>query len=364
MTDIIVYGAGEYGKSAANRIGMYYASKVRLDSFVDSNVNGEWNRISIHGIEYVKTKDCPVVIAISDRRTVAEVYRRLKDLGVEQVYMFLNRMNPVYGSEDFLTSECISIKANPEDIIPHIETHAVDYCNLNCKACIHFSALYKKTEFDPGIIYRDIDAITAFKGGILSFYIMGGEPLLRDDLDEVIRYSRKRLPQSDIQVLTNGLLISRNMEKLWRCLNECNVTLTVSEYKPIKNRHSEIIEILEGYKVPYIIREYQEKEKFVKTISADVDTQYPKTCICDGCVNVYKGMVARCPAVMYLDHVNNAFQINLPQEGIFPISDFDSVSGLNDEMRKRIPLCDHCVLCEIDWEQCGKTKRIEDFVVV
>ncbi|SKB95005.1 4Fe-4S single cluster domain-containing protein [Lachnospiraceae bacterium] len=363
MIKIYVYGAGLYGHYVLKRIKTYYEKEIDIVSFIDKNKTGELNHIPIIRLENA-CEDFPVVVAIDNRYVVSEIYRELRQVGVEKIFMFLNRDNPRYDKTDFFKSECALLMGKSEDYIPHIEMHAVDYCNLNCKACIHFSALYSKEEQSFDTIFNDIDLLSGLTTNIVSFYIMGGEPLLRDDLSDVIRYARKTFPYSDIQVLTNGLLISKEYGELLCTLHDTNVTLTVSEYKPTQSRREEICKILSEFRVPYIIRKYDSKNRFIKTISISADSLYPKTCICRGCVNIYKGLAARCPAVMYLKRLNDRFNLTLPEDGIRSLDEFESVDKFNSAMSESIPLCEYCVYCEIEWEQCGLDKKMEDFLVV
>ena len=61
-------------------------------------------------------------------------------------------------------------------MIPYVETHIVDHCNLKCKGCSHFSGLadpYFKSldEFET-----EVRRLADF--GVAMFRILGGEPLL------------------------------------------------------------------------------------------------------------------------------------------------------------------------------------------
>ncbi len=362
MIEILVYGAGDNGKTLAERVETLYSSEVKIKAFIDKNKTGEIMGIPIISLDSMNGYSLPVVISIEKRQIVMAVYKELKSIGVKDIFMFLNRQNPRYNNS-FFEGECSELTGNEESLLPHIEVHAVDYCNLNCKACIHYSGLYKKEEFQKEIVFSDIKEISNLTKDIISFYILGGEPLLREDLGDVIKYARECLPKSDIQVLTNGLLVSERFADLWTVMREANVTLTVSEYEPTSHKSDEIIKVLQNNKVPYIIRPYNYKDKFIKTIALSADSQYKHTCICDGCVNVYKGTIARCPAVMYLEKLNSEFGIELPEDGIYSLEDFTNAKELYAKMVEKIPLCDHCVEYSVDWGQCAAVRKLEDFVI-
>lgn len=361
--EINIYGAGNNGKRIYEKINKFYSDKYTISEYIDANISGYFK-----GIPIVKPdnycSDNPVVIAIENRKIALSVYKLLKNKAVKNVYLYLNLDNPHYENDDFLENECIKIIDEGDGIIHHIEIHAVDYCNLNCKACIHYAPLYSKEEFDEKIIYDDLKMLSGFTKGVLSLYIMGGEPLLRTDLPDVIRTARNLFPYSDIQVLSNGLLVPKCDDILWHTMRECKATLTISEYKPTTKLRDNIKETLIKNGVPYIIRSFDKKNKFVKTLCISNHSGYERTCICDGCINIYKGQVSRCPAVMYLYKLNDTFGLNLPNSGIYNLSDFNDVDELNKKMCENIPLCEHCINYEIDWDNCGKDCKVEDFIVM
>lgn len=364
MTYIYIYGAGGNGIRLFNRIEEYYETEVNVICFIDQYKIGQIRDTKIVPVDCVYDRKIPVIISVDNRYTISDIYAELKANGFEKIYFYLNRNSPRYGKDSFFDYEVVIIESDVCSIIPHIETHAVDYCNLNCKACIHFSPLYNKNDFEAEVIYSDIQELYLFSKGVLSLYIMGGEPLLRPDLSTVISEARKMFPNTDIQVLTNGLLISESLVELWKSMRDNNITLTISEYKPMLRKRKRIKEILENNEVAYIYRMYDTKKKFVKTISESRNPSFEKTCICMGCVNLYKGKVSRCPAVMYIDRLNEVFSTSFPVEGVYELSSFKSVKEFNNVMQQDIPLCEYCVKYEIEWDQCEWPREKADFMVV
>ena len=67
---------------------------------------------------------------------------------------------------------------------------------------------------------------------------------------------------------------------------------------------------------------------------------------------------------MYIDKLNNRFSLSLPNDGIHELKKFSNVIDFNKIMNEKISLCDYCVDCEIEWGQCSKDYKMEDFVVV
>lgn len=76
-----------------------------------------------------------------------------------------------------------------------------DRCNLKCKMCVLWRSMPRK-EMTTEEIFKVIDVLK--KMGVLILSVSGGEPLLREDLFEVIKYAKKR--RIYVQLTSNGTL--------------------------------------------------------------------------------------------------------------------------------------------------------------
>lgn len=367
--EVYLYGAGDYGHHAQKKIARLYGDMVQIRAFIDRAADRHsMGDVPVVRLEEVSDLDIPVVVAMGFNRAVHEVCGELARRGFQRVYKYLCKENAPYEEGTFFEKECFDMAelmdSRNGDWIPHIETHAVDYCNLNCKACTHYAPLFKESEFDPDTIYRDMEQFAAFSNRVLSFYIMGGEPFLREDLDEVVRRGRELFPKSILTVVTNGLLIPERVpERVLQAIVDAGALVSISEYKPTEKIIDRITKRLEDAHIDYVIRSAEDKENFIKTISIAADSPYPSLCISDGCVNLYRGHVSRCPSVMYLGRLNKAFSLELPTEGVYPIGAFSSVEEFNAQMTETIPLCAHCKSCQIAWEPGADVHRRGDFVI-
>jgi len=90
-----------------------------------------------------------------------------------------------------------------------IKLEVNDYCNLKCKMCY---VEMKKTDLPAGVIYSLLDQIRGFG---IRLEILGGEPLMRSDIFEIIRYAKEKSGVPFISLYTNGTVVDRTMaEKL------------------------------------------------------------------------------------------------------------------------------------------------------
>jgi hypothetical protein len=64
-------------------------------------------------------------------------------------------------------------------MIPILDLHLADHCNLNCCGCDNFSPLAKETFADIRVIEKDCARMSELtEGRINEIQLLGGEPLL------------------------------------------------------------------------------------------------------------------------------------------------------------------------------------------
>lgn len=367
--DILLYGAGVNGKKCIKKIVNLYADEVHVIGIMDEKKTGIIKDTPVFSIaELMKREEkesilkVPVVISIARRRTVLEVYKKLLTAGFSDIYFWLEKDSERSGALSFLEYECARITARPDDILPHVEVHAVDYCNLNCAGCTHFSPVYDKRTPD---IFARLDGIRKIKNitsNVLSFYVLGGEPLLCDDLAQYIETARNCFPFADIRVVTNGLLIPTVKQTVLDTFSRNHVVVDISEYQPVHQKIDKIKNVLRNNRIDYCVRRLEKKQKFIKPLALSTHSKYDKKCISDGCVSIKDDMIARCPTLMYVDILNQKYHAHFPTGGIYKIEEFHAPAELNEKMMKSVPLCEYCVNNEIDWHTCGKNMDISEFV--
>ncbi|MEG2789674.1 MAG: radical SAM protein, partial [Romboutsia sp.] len=81
-------------------------------------------------------------------------------------------------------------------------------CNLSCTHCCADALdLNSVDDLNTYSIFKIIDKVAALNPE--NIVISGGEPLVRDDIWEIMEYMKERF-SSNIEIMTNGLLINEN----------------------------------------------------------------------------------------------------------------------------------------------------------
>ena len=86
------------------------------------------------------------------------------------------------------------------------------YCNLKCRFCPHGKEERKLTNdiMTFEVFKKLIDDLTVFPDKVKLLRFCGnGEPLFNKNIIKMLRYARKRKVAEKIELVTNGLLISR-----------------------------------------------------------------------------------------------------------------------------------------------------------
>ena len=131
-------------------------------------------------------------------------------------------------------------------MIPYLEHHLVDHCNLNCNGCSHFSPLCEPWFEELGDFERDfrkLAEISDQKVGIIR--LMGGEPLLHPNINQFLMVCRELFPLTHIELVTNGLLLKKRKAEIVDTCNNYGITVCISHYGLIDYN-----EALAGFKYP------------------------------------------------------------------------------------------------------------------
>ena len=147
------------------------------------------------------------------------------------------------------------LRATGESLNPkRLVFMTTDRCNSRCKLCDIWQGEATKEPLTP----REIETALSdplFKG---VEYILntGGEPSLRDDLEEIILTEHKVLPGARIQLSTNGLLPQRAIDVVKSALKH-NIKIDLgTSIDGIGEKHDEIRGVKGNFeKVDYLLHE-------------------------------------------------------------------------------------------------------------
>jgi len=114
-------------------------------------------------------------------------------------------------------------------MIPYIETHLVDHCNLKCKGCSHFSGLAPEQFKDLHEFENEMQRLSEI-ADVRIIRLMGGEPLLHPQVVDFCEITRHYFPISELVLVSNGILLPSLTDEQIEQLNKNNIALCMSDY--------------------------------------------------------------------------------------------------------------------------------------
>jgi hypothetical protein len=109
--------------------------------------------------------------------------------------------------------------------------------------------LAKEWYIDKDSYAQDIKRLSILtKGEVSTIHLMGGEPLLHREINEIMTITRHYFKKTKIEIVTNGILLPKQEKKFWETCREYNIGISISYY-PIKIDWTEIIAKANDYRV-------------------------------------------------------------------------------------------------------------------
>lgn len=242
--------------------------------------------------------------------------------------------------------------------LSYLEVHLVDHCNLNCKGCAHFSPLCKAWFLNLDDFTKDLTRLKSKVTNIELFRLMGGEPLLHENLLPILSVTRNIYPNSRIVLVTNGILLPKQKVDFFNALLTDNIELQITVYPDKRQNVKKYLEILDAFKVKAEIFNTEEFSKHLKLKSTRNAVQSIKECHeKQFCPTMKNGYLFQCSGLAHLNNFYNFFNIdNLPLPTGYNIySDDFSFGKIIEFLNRPDEICAHCFYSydKFKWQKSG-----------
>lgn len=233
----------------------------------------------------------------------------------------------------------------------HIQIHATEHCNLNCKSCNAFCPIIDELFADVAEFDRDLSRLSELTGGRIGILnISGGEPTLHPRLPELMSITRGHFPQDKIQIITNGLLLTAQEEAFWSACSRNNIAISLTSY-PIE---LDIVRIKELAKLHAVSFSYQDDTDIrEKTMSMypldpsggqDIRNNYRICYMANFSITLENGRIYTCPVIPHIRFFNEYFGQDFRVSGgdyrdIYKVSNIDEIL---DSLCRPAPFCRYC----------------------
>ncbi|MCR4591445.1 MAG: radical SAM protein [Lachnospiraceae bacterium] len=303
--------------------------------------------ISLSGLKerWDKKEIDAVYIYTYTRYSLSGIIKKLHDAGIRHIGVFRHRVGI---GQRLDWNDVVFTDELGKPFLPYLQINLVDGCNLNCKGCAHFANLFDTTEItDISEFKKDLSYLSR-RIHLFELRMMGGEPLLNKDLPDYINAAREILPETDLRLVTNGILLLKQPKELFECIKKNNVTLDISGYKPILPYQDKITALLKEYDIPYVMT--LNIGKFYKTMNISGNSDEKKAyevCAQSFCTHLRGGKLYVCPMealfYRYIEYFNiQDFPLDTAKFGIDIYDDNLDFSSLFDRISESVPLCRYC----------------------
>lgn len=291
------------------------------------------------------------------------ILSHLRQFGVkvEDVYITQRLRGKIY-PENFIELH------NSAKYLPYLEFHVADHCNLNCKACEHYSGLVREPRFtNLEKFTRDFERLHEFIDDIGWIRILGGEPLLNPQINDYIKLSRRLYPQAVIHVVTNAILLPKMPEDFFETLRQCDAAIWISFYPPLESKMPAIYRMLKEKSVHVDLSSiYPVKIFNMKQIlnPHDRGTEIFLQCYQAHCHNLYDGKIAACFLPFTTKYFNAYYGKNLPEDGALDLYEPNlTTEKLKAHLLKPFERCRYCTSpVEVEWSTIKHPSPISDWV--
>lgn len=290
--DLYVYGYGNLGRNAFDKLKSLYADRVKGIIVTKYNKKSLNASNKVFEIENIELDNALVIIA-----TNGIFHEKISEL------LSQKKVKYCYYTEDM--DDYIN---NKLDKLPLLETRLLSICvgqacNYRCKDCVNMAPYAKKNNlrYDLNNIIRDLDAILPYFKRIDKLHIQGGEPFLYSELDKLlqhIEYNYKNI-LGNIQIATNGEISPNN--KVLQIISKDLYDVRISNYKNALNIEN-TKRVLEQFNIKYHMYDFANGKGYwnysgdKNYIAPESEDTYNKVLNCNWCMcyTVENGLVGRC----------------------------------------------------------------------
>jgi organic radical activating enzyme len=220
----------------------------------------------------------------------------------------------------------IFINKNSKIVFPHVDIYLTKSCNLKCEHCSSFNPLRS------GIYSKEfiLNSINQWSARICpqTILLLGGEPLLHPEYEEIVLTARNAWKQSSVIIITNGLLLPKVRDEFLKLMSENTIEFRISKHIDTENYNKHLKEAINRLKqlgVKYEIVESHKSWISCHSLNADGVPLSPNSipqkswtgCLSKYCIAISGNQLCRCSIILNM--------IQAVTEKILPIAEFKEV---------------------------------------
>lgn len=247
LKKIVVFGFGKMGRGNIDAL----ISRFQIVRIIDNNeelFGQSYKQIEIVSLKkYIDLEIKLKIVVVTSGNRYASIAKDLEERGYKEYIDFC----------DFATF-CRDYFWNDRNelFLGRLTFNITTFCTLNCQNCTMLTSYNKnKKHFEINKLKKDITLTFDIVDYISNLIVLGGEPFLHRDLEELINYigSNYRNRIGNLQIITNGTL--KVSEKLLQIMKKYNVEVRISDYTDRVQYQEKLMDFcndLDRYQIDYV----------------------------------------------------------------------------------------------------------------
>lgn len=353
---IIIFGAGVTGEFVYDTLKKH---GIKVDAFCDNVLGGKGkkNGIPILRLEEITKKNTENMLIIISVRDIETIVKQLEGAGRYKYCSLLE----IYDLEDIPKKKTFMEKQKLEAAW-YVHKHYIDKenlcldtldlviterCSLNCKECSNLMQYYAKPiDYPLECIKKDVDNVLKIFKEIYEVRIIGGEPFMNKEIEDIISFLNHKFEVKRICIYTNGTIPLSN-QQLENIKNKGKTWFSISDYGKLSRNIEGLIAVLNENEIGFERKkiEYWTKCASFNKHNRSID-QLKKIyyeCCAKKLVTLLKGRIYPCP---FIANAINLEAIPAKKTNFVDIADKNDINNKVKELlkdRKYFDLCDYCM---------------------
>jgi MoaA/NifB/PqqE/SkfB family radical SAM enzyme len=231
------------------------------------------------------------------------------------------------------------------------EIHLVEHCNLKCQSCDNFSSLAEEEFVKVEDFCQEMKQMSLIAGHqIQRIRLLGGEPLLHPNLNELLINTRIYFPNTAILLTTNAILLDKMSEEFWNVCHDNGIIIEYTWY-PInidRNKHLELAKKYDVSLIPFDGVPTNSKVSHRNPINDKGDQDkyfnYEHCYQRWRCMSLKDGKLYPCTCIPNVYHFNKYFNKNIPvtDKDYIDIFKVQNVKEIEEFLNHEVPFCSYC----------------------
>lgn len=224
-----------------------FSNRINILGIFDANKEKQGQSLrNIPILPLENLENSKVIITTSDYYKEIPEYLEKKGLKLNRDYFFKKDFEAIY-----------KLYKEKKLEIDWMNLIVTDKCSLKCKDCIMLSPYFiePKNQLMENL-KADVDLTFTIFDSIKSYQIVGGEPLIYPQIEEIIEYIGAKYRQSidDFLITTNGTVVPE--KSFFELCKDYNISIRISDYGKSKKffekqKIREWLILLDKYKIEY-----------------------------------------------------------------------------------------------------------------